>query len=469
MGKKNQQPQIEAPVVESKEEKKTPATKVDVLQVGDMEKLKQSYAKNGGLDPNHRVDVLVGIKTYFKDDPNAAANIGVSQEVVNKINGIAAIGFVAALGDEVMMGQSGWAHKMRMTQIEAINEVNALTGISIDVKALPAPDENGEVLVEQKNIKMTKETKEQLKKEAQVASDEKAITDPTKIENEEQLKKALGFQLVNPAITRPIDKIVTAANFYRSYLSIQANKSDNKDAELEKIKKFTLAELLQDISQLVPPTFVANGFGKYLYGLTSYNKNVVPAFCNFKRAATNRETGVCKLTDEEIAAVVRTLIVWAVSSQIAEAGKSIEDHNNNIKLLSKDEKANAKGIESEKKRIEECNNLISALKNIMGLVTEPDFDMADNFIAAYNKADNANHKVAHVLYKSIMETYYPGADIPELELDSALLNVQQRIGIILNLFNSPLGKREEYSEENLIDISSSSEEKKPEGEESKNS
>ena len=467
MAKKNKTPQVEAPVVEHKEEK-TP-TKVDVLQVGDMEKLKQSYANNGGLDPNHRVDVLMGIKTYFKDDPNAAKNVGVPQEVVDKINGIAAIGFVAALGDEIKMGTSGWADKMRLTQIEAINAVEAFTGISIDTKALPAPDADGNVTVEDKNIKVSKETKEALKKEAKLI-DEKPITDPTKIENEDQLKKALGFQLVNPAVVKPIDKLITTANFYRSYLSIQANKSDNKDAELEKIKKLTLAELLQDISTTVPPTFVANGFGKYLYGLAAYNKNIVPSFCNFKRAATNRETGVCKLTEEEIAALVRTLVVWSSTSQIAETSKSIEDHNNNIKILNKDAKANAKGIESEKKRIEECTNTINYLQAVMSLVSDPDFDIADNFIAAYKQDDHKDHKVAVALYKSIMETYYPNADIPELELDTALLNVQQRVGIILNLFNSPLGKSEDYSEDNLIAFDSSeSTDDKPEGEGEKNS
>ena len=55
--KKKKNPPVEAPVVNNKEEKKAPA-KVDVLQLGDMEKLGKSYTQNGGLDANRRMDML---------------------------------------------------------------------------------------------------------------------------------------------------------------------------------------------------------------------------------------------------------------------------------------------------------------------------------------------------------------------------------------------------------------------------
>ena len=455
MAKDNKKkPTVEAPVVDKKPaEKKAPA-KVDVIQVGDLSKIKESYAKNGGLDPNHRVDVLMGIKTYFKDDPNAAANTGVPQEAVDKINGIAAIGFVAALGDEIMMGTSGWASKLRMTQIEAINSVNQLTGISIDTKALPAPDKDGNVVVDQKSIKVSKETKAKLTEEKKVnkeaeSADKQYMSNPTLIDSEEKLKEALGFQLVNSKIARPVERLLTTANFYRSYLTIQANKSENKDAELARIKDLTDADLLQEISTMVPPTFTAEGFGKYLCKCTKDSKSIIPAFGLFKRAAVNRETGICKLTEQEIASLVRVLVIWNATSQISLISESIEDHNNNIKILSKNAEANKLGIEKENEAIGECKDTIKMFQDIISLATDPSFDVVDNLIRIYHDQEDPQHAVAVSIYNSIVKTYYEGIDVPELEHDAFLLNVQQRAGIILNMFTSNLLRRDDYSEENI--------------------
>ena len=454
MAKENKKPAVEAPTVKkpSTEEKKPNENAVSVLQVGDLDKLGKSYTKNGGLDANHRIDLLTGLRVMFHDDPTVAENLGISKEAVDKINGITALGYAAALIDEVQFGPSGWAAKMRVSQLEELKTVMPLLGVTLDTKALPAPDKDGNVTVKKENIHISKESKEKLKEERKLI-DEKPETDPTKIKTDEQLKKAVGFQLVNPKITSPIDRLLNAANFYRSYLSIKAQSSENKDAELEKIKGYTISDLLQDISTMVPPTFTASGFGKFLCGCTAYSKSVVSAFNMFKRAATNRETGVCKFTDEEIAAIVRVLIVWESSAQIAEIGKSIEKHNEAIEILNKNAKANAKGIESEKKKIEECTNKISYFQGMISLTTDPSFDIADNFIAAYNDKENPLHNCAKELYKSTIETYYKGVEIPELEMDTVLLNVQQRVGIILNLFNDSLLRRDEYSEENLISLS----------------
>jgi len=88
---------------------------------------------------------------------------------------------------------------------------------------------------------------------------------------------------------------------------------------------------------------------------------------------------------------------------------------------------------------------------MLTLVNEASFDLANGFIAAYNNNEDPNHMYALKVYKDIVYTYgYDGMNITELEHDSLLLNVQQHIGIILNMFNSETGKQEEYNEKNLI-------------------
>ena len=186
-----------------------------------------------------------------------------------------------------------------------------------------------------------------------------------------------------------------------------------------------------------------------------------------KNCVIDRKTGKAKYSDEEIAALVRTLIAWYVSSKSAEMSNAIKAKEENIKILKKDAKANAKGIETEEKKIAGLKKSIEHFNTMLSLITDPSFDIVDDFIAAYKNNDNANHMYAVEIAKSVLDTYYRGIDIPELEFDSALLNIQQRAGIILNLFTSEIVKRDEYSEENLVAIEGETE-TKPSEEETKN-
>jgi len=341
-------------------------------------------------------------------------------------------------------------------------------------KSLPAPTkeqlkEAGITGIEPTNAKflalekkdVDAETIDKKKKEValiEAAKTKDYLTDHTKIETDEQLKEALSFQLVNSKIISPLDRLITTAQFYRSYLEAHAEKAADPKAELAKIHEFTLADLLQDISTMVPPSFTAEGFGKLLCKRIADTQSVIPAFEMLKRCGKNRKTGAFRFSDEEVAAMVRVLAVWKASAQIASLSKD-------LKTLSKDAKKNAKAIEK-------ANSDIAAEQKLMSLVTDPNFDLADDFISAYNNEENPLHKQAIEVAKSIVETHYKDVDIPELEEDSLLLNIQQHIGMDLNLFNNINLRRDDYNEGNLIEFSTekktegASEEKKPE--ESKN-
>jgi hypothetical protein len=464
MGKNNNKktPAVEAPVVEAKqvEEVGGKSATATIVDMAAGKGLTQSEKLQFATELRHRVSEL-----REEDNPPL--------EMIKGYNMIRDITFIDLAAGEIACGTSatGFIFSGNEVAYKALCGLALTMGVKMpDFKTLPAPTKEqlhnaglegiGEtkyVAIESKDV--SKETKERKKKERKLndeaeKADKAYLTDHTKIETPEQLGEALGFQLVNLKVASPVERLITAAQFYRSYLEARAEKSDNPEAEVAKIHENSLADLLQDISTMVPPTFAIEGFGKHLCKLAESNGSIIPAFNLFRKASINKTTGKCKFSDEECAVLVRVIIVWNASAQIASISKD-------IKLLNKDAKANAKAIE-------QCTAKIQHQQDIISLASEPDFDIADNFIAAYKDNEHAKHNLAVALYNSIISTYYPDADIPELEVDTALLNVQQRIGIIINLFNSELGKRDDYSEENLIAFSTE-DEKPKEGEGSKNS
>ena len=478
MGKnsKTNNPPVEAPVVEpEKKEDKVPATQETKVEIPGVPQ---------GLDQNHKAD-MIGYAQHRKDEMLRTNEN--NPEKYKALTMIEDAFFIDTALTEAVIRKNPIGHILTINEAnyKALQVLANEMGVTLpDYKSLPKPTKEqlaavgleaaaGQVVLALEDKNVSKEAKEKKKKEQKII-DESAkkdyMKDHTKIETDEQLKEALGFQLVNPAIANPIEKLVTTAQFYRSYLEARAEKSDNPEAELAKIHEFTLADLLQDITQMVEPTFIATGFGS-LFGRRAHDANsVVPAFCMFKNCVINRKTGKTKYSDEEIAAFVRVLIAWYVSSKSAEMSSAIKAKEENIKVLKRDAKANAKGIETEEKKIAGLKKSIEHFNKMLALVTDPSFDIVDNFIMAYNNKEDANHMYAVEIAKSVLDTYYRGVEIPELEFDSMLLNIQQHAGIILNLFSVPDMRRSEYASENLIsfNVVPAEEEKTDEEEESKN-
>ena len=464
---KKKNPPVEAPVVEK------PAEEVKIPATTDTTKAEIPGIPQG-LDQNHKAD-MIGYAQHRKDEMirnnenNAEKykaftlledalflDVSVTEAVIKK-NPLGCILTISEANYEGILKPLAEGLQVSIPDYKSLpkptKEQLALAGIA------PAPNQ---VMLKLEDKNISKEAKEQKKKEQKLIDESKNkdyMKDHTKIETDEQLKEALGFQLVNPAITNPIERLVTTAQFYRSYLEARSDKAEDQNAELDRIHALSRADLLQEIITMVPPTFVAKGFGDIL-GRRAHDANsVVPAFCMFKNCVIDRKNGKAKYSDEEIAAFVRVLIVWYVSSKTAEMGKAIEAKEENIKVLKKDEKANAKGIETENKKIAGLKKSIEHFNGMLSLVTDPSFDIVDNFIMAYNSKEDANHMYAVEIAKAVIDTYYRGIDVPELEFDSMLLNVQQHAGIILNLFSLSDMRRDEYSAENLIAFDAPAEKK----------
>lgn len=465
MGKNNKQkPAVQAPVVDPKPAAEaaveTPAAvqmpntgmpsglsqDAKVAYMTGLQHRKDEMLKNGGENANHYVAL-----TLMEDA--TILDIAVTEAIVRK----------NPMGIIFSTNEKNW------TMLEMLAKD---MGVTIpEFKNLPKPTKEqlaaagleaapGQVVLALEEKHVSAETKKKVQREAKLNEEAQSgkkeyLKDHTKIETDEQLKEALEFQLSTGSSTNPITRLVTTTQFYRAYLEARAEKADDPKAELAKIHELTLANLLQDTTTMVKPTFVLEGFGKRLGTLAQDANSVVPAFCNFKNCVLNKKTGKYEYDDETIASLTRVVIAWYASAKSAIAGE-------NLKVLKKDAKANAKAIAAEEQKIDLYNRMLA-------LVTDPSFDLADGFIAAYNNVDDPNHMYAVKVYKDVVYTYgYDQMEITELEHDSLLLNVQQHIGIILNMFNSEAGKQEEYNESNLVAFESKSVEEKPAEGEGKN-
>lgn len=473
MGKKNNIPQVEAPVVE-KPEDKVPATTTKKTIPGD----------SGAMNQHDKV-LYASVIQHRKDE---LKQNGGSADVYAGLTAIEDATIIDIAVTELVINKNPAALILTANEnnYNAVKLLAAEMGVTLpEFKTLPKPtkeqlklagiestDATGKVVlqIEDKNVSQEAKTKKKAEQAIIENAKNKDYTkDYTKIETDDQLKEALEFQLLNPTITNPIERLITTAQFYRSYKEFHASNAENAEAELAKVHELDTAALLQDVITMVKPTFVLTGFGKRLCTLAEDANSVIPAFCGFKNCLYNKKTKKYKYDDATIASLVRVLIVWYVSAKNAEMGEAIKAKEENIKVLKKDEKANAKGIETETKKIAGLKSAIAHFTGMISLVTDPSFDVVDNFIAIYNDKTNANYISACAIKKEIFNTYYSDVEIPELEFESALLNVQQRAGIILNMFSSPLAKSDDYSESNLIDFGTV-EKKDGEGEgESKNS
>lgn len=407
-----------------------------------------------GLSPDRRVDLLKMMHETYRMDPEAAKRYGISQETVDTINNLTAHAQVVVLACEVEFGKNPFALMMKKSQIDQMNLIGRDMGISFDPKFLPAPNAEGIVEVTSTAIKVSKEAKEMLKKEHEAAAIE--IPDPTKIENESELVNGIKSVMAN--CNNGWEKLKTSIDFYRSYLNFKASKSENKDEELKKIKEKTNIILLEEIKELINDCpLVLSGMGRSMGTFTGSSKSPVPAFCILRNSTKNRKTGETAINDDEIADYTRFIIKWVNEINQKNYEKRIADYEENLKVLNKDKKANEKAIADTKEKIENCKNSIAHLNEITEIMTDPSSESVDNLIDLYNEKD----KIARSVFNHIVTSYYSDIDTNSVNIQSLKHNVQQRAGIIVNLFRNPATPITDYNVANLVDMTVKESEEEP--------
>lgn len=432
------------------------STSVEVIDVNKLNQQLNSKSDTG-LDTNHQVDLLNGLKTFFHDDPNAKTRFG--EAVVEKIDGITAIGFVTVLVNEIVSAKTPFAVKMSSAQLGAITEVAPMLGIQIDSKLLPAPNADGTVQVPSNAVVVSKETAKKVKKEKTVV-DEKPTTDPSKVANDEQLKKSLVFILCDTsAFTRPYDRMVRATEFLRSVRSLEASKladADESKTKLAEIKAKSVSDLLEDMRLLVGECpFSTVGLAHYVYNQAVETKNPVSPFILLYRASRNKTTNA-GLEDSTVAAIVKVLVNWNVDERLKEYEAACE----RIKKTTKDEKILKNALEPVQKNIDYC-------KSIKECICHPNFDAVESLIDDFKGEDPKKKSKATFTVRNIIELWMPDVKFDELESnekkDEILENVKKRAGVIMNAFLDPLEQNIAYKE-----FSTAANAEKKEGEQSKN-
>lgn len=408
---------------------------VEVIDAKSLKNLTQPK-QQAGLDANHQVDVLMGLKAYFHDDPSAEAKFG--KDPVDKINRLTAIGFATAFVQEAFNGDNNWAATMRTAQLEELKAVAPMIGFTIDSKLLPAPDDKGNVVVPAKAIKVTKETKKKLEAEKKVINS-KPILDPTKIENEDQLKQSLSFMLSDPSVKRPYDKMVRATEFLRSYQLLQANSNEDT---VTSVNNKTISDLLEEVRVMVGEVpFSAVGLSHYIYSKISQFKNPIYSFCLLRNASKNKETNVVPVDDAVIAAMVRTLANWTIEPDLTKATKNLE--------RAKTELAAGNAVQEY---VDAVQHNVDYSKALFDAVTNCSTDFADNLLDNLNSEDMELKKAATATVSMILKSYYPTLDSTDAageQKDQLMHDIQQRAGIITNMFRDPLSQDIRYSETNL--------------------
>lgn len=416
--------------------------KVEVLETAEIKKakdisgLKKSslILQQEGLDPNHRVDLMKMMHETFRMDPHAAEKYNMSQETINKINEITAIGQIAILSCEILYAKNPFALKMNAAELNTLIELGDSVGLNIDVKSLPKPDENGVVEVPSTSIKISDDTKQQIEHEKTVEYETPEM-DVEKIYNDENaIAKAIEYIFTQNK--QSVFKSVDNALQFIKNVRLHAAKASNDNSEILKMESRTLSDWFNDITNLFKPTLLFNGIGRHMTTITSVKKNPVTAFLVLRNAAVDKSTGIMPYSEDYIAELTKMIITWVVNTKI-------ESYEKSIKEL--DPKKN-------KSEIDTCNSNIDKNKKILEYLNNPSTNLADSIIENMKSDDENVKRDAIMICSKIRSAYYPNIDFKNNTYVNLNHNIQQYVGIIINMFKDPSERSEQYVMSNITEL-----------------
>lgn len=423
-------------------------------------------AGGASMDRNRQVDLLKMAHERFFLDENAAEHTGFPQGTIDKLNHINALGIAVCVCNEVKYGTSDFAVVIRKSALPELAEALKEIGVSFDeTKLLPSTEDAEAVEVPANAVTVSEETAKNIEKDAEArAATAGKVFDPTKIKDEEELKKALSGFLAMNRDSKLMDSIMQCVNFYKAYRSIEAKRAiesaektlkETKDktykanaekslasakSNLERINSMSFHDVFREVVNLTGRVgTLTYGIGAHFFNVTATSGSPVSAFCELRDHSTNKETGVCKYTDNQIADAVRCLVLIGADEVRSKGTTIIEEEN---KLPEKDR---------VKAHIDTANkNIVFADKATAAVLAAP-----GEFVENLKKNFLDGNSFAKKTVISIKRAYYRDV-VPEMmakvKPDSMLDNATQYAGIISNLFRNPSDPLVGYAKENISDL-----------------
>lgn len=418
------------------------------------------------MDRNHQVDLLKMAHDRFFLDEKAAEHTGFPQGTIDKLNHINALGIAVCVCNEVKYGTSDFAVVIRKSALPELTEALKEIGVSFDdTKLLPSKDDAEAIEVTASAVTVSEETAKSLDKDAKArAATAGKVFDPTKIKDEEELKEALSGFLAMNRDSKLMDSIMQCVNFYKSYRSIEAkhaidsaektlkNTKDKKYKEnaekalasakndLERIKNMNFHDTFRKIVELTGRVgTLTYGIGAHFFNVTATSGSPVSAFCELRDHSTDKNTGVCKYTDDQIADAVKCLVIIG-ADDVRSKGKILLEAEN--KLPEKDRVK--EHIDVANKNIAFADKATAAVLAAPGKFVE---NLKKNFLEGNNFAKKTVIAIKRAYYRDVTPEM-----MAKVKSDSMLDNATQHAGIISNLFRNPSDPLVGYAKENIIDL-----------------
>jgi len=465
MAKKNKNAQVKPAQVSTQENAQAQAN----ANQSALDAMMNTTLGKSSMDRNHQVDLLKMAHERFFIDQDAVAHTGFSQEVIDKFNHINALGIATVYANEINSGNSDFAITLRKAALPELKEAFAEIGVSLDetklLEAEPAKDGGAAVSVPATAVEVSEETKDSLTKDAEVLSKIAGKTyDPTKIKDEEELKTVLSSFLALNNDSKLMDSISKCISFYSAWAQVTANRKidaaeetlkNTKDkeyktkaeqalasakAELETIKNMSKSDIFRKIVTITGRVgTLAYGFGLHMFNVTATSGSPVSAFCELYAHSTDKKTGKCKYSDDEIADVIKCIVSITADEIRATGQKLIEDEN---KLPEKDRvKAH---IESGEKNIKYADRVLACISNAPSEFVS---NLSENFKAGNNFAKKTVLAIKRAFYHDVTPEM-----MAKVKIDSMLANCTQYAGVVSNLFRNPSDPIAGVAKSNIIDL-----------------
>ena len=406
-------------------------------------------AGGASMDRNRQVDLLKMAHERFFLDENAAEHTGFPQGTIDKLNHINALGIAVCVCNEVKYGTSDFAVVIRKSALPELTEALKAEAVEVTAEA----------------VKVSEETSKKLEEDANARAETAGkVFDPTKIKDEEELKKALSGFLAMNRDSKLMDSIMQCVNFYKAYRSIEAKRAiesaektlkETKDKEYKANAEKALASAKNDLERIKNMSFhdvfheVVNftgrvgtltyGIGAHLFNVTATSGSPVSAFCELRDHATDKKTGVCKYTDNQIADVVKSLVIIG-ADEVREKGTALLEADS--KLPEKDRVK--EHVEVANKNIAFADKATAAVLAAPGSFVE---SLKQNFLDGNNFAKKTVISIKRAYYRDVAPEM-----MAKVKPDSMLDNATQYAGIISNLFRNPSDPLVGYAKENIIDL-----------------